>query len=246
MPSKRRSPAADAESDGEATKPRRRGRWSNEEVEHLRRHYGLRTEERIARDLGRSVKSVGEMAAKVFESRTRRGAWSSDEIDQLKEYLGASTTEVIGRVLGRTVADVERQIEHLRGVRRSGRWSHDEVQRLRRVYGQRTDEDLAVILGRSVESIRRQAARYALAKDKAFVRKLKGASSTRMPRWTEKELELLRELYPAEANLEIARRLSRSVKSVVSKAHHLGLKKDEERLREMGRQNVSRRYSRGG
>lgn len=246
MPSKRRTEPADPESDGDAPKPRKRGRWSSEEIEHLRRHYGLRTEERIARDLGRSVKSVGEMAAKVFESRTRRGAWSAEDIEKLKEYLGASTTEVMGRVLGRSVADVERQIEVLRAVRRSGRWDHDEVQRLRRIYGQRTDDDLAVILGRSVDSIRRQAARFALAKDKAFVRKLKGASSTRMPRWTEEELDRLRELYPAESNLEIARQLSRSVKSVVSKAHHLGLKKDEERLREMGRQNVSRRYSKGG
>ena len=254
MPSKRRPSAAAArqsepagrESDGDGAGARRRGRWSSEEIDHLRRHYGLRTEERIARDLGRSLKSVRDMAAKVFEARARRGAWSGEEIEKLREYVGASPTEVIARVIGRSVTDVERQIEQLRAVRRSGRWSHDEIQRLRRVYGQRTDEDLVVILGRSVESIRRQAARYALAKDKAFVRRLKGASSTRMPRWTEEELDQLRELYPAESNLEIARRLSRTVKSVVSKAHHLGLKKDEERLREMGRQNVSRRYSKGG
>jgi hypothetical protein len=32
------------------------------------------------------------------------------------------------------------------------------------------------------------------------------------------------------------------VKSVVSKAHHLGLKKSSERLRSMGRENVSLRY----
>jgi hypothetical protein len=32
------------------------------------------------------------------------------------------------------------------------------------------------------------------------------------------------------------------VKSVVSKAHHLGLKKSDDRLREMGRANVSVRY----
>jgi hypothetical protein len=32
------------------------------------------------------------------------------------------------------------------------------------------------------------------------------------------------------------------VKSVVSKAHHLDLKKSDDRLREMGRVNVSSRY----
>jgi hypothetical protein len=35
------------------------------------------------------------------------------------------------------------------------------------------------------------------------------------------------------------------VKSVVSKAHNLGLKKDRERLREMGRENVRLRYDNG-
>ena len=35
------------------------------------------------------------------------------------------------------------------------------------------------------------------------------------------------------------------MKSVVSKAHNLGLKKDRERLREMGRENVRLRYEDG-
>ena len=64
-----------------------------------------------------------------------------------------------------------------------------------------------------------------------------------MPRWTTEELDVLRELYATTANLEIADRLNRSVKSIVSKAHHVGLKKDLDRLREMGRQNVSLRYN---
>jgi hypothetical protein len=63
-----------------------------------------------------------------------------------------------------------------------------------------------------------------------------------MPRWRNDELELLRRDYPVQSNLELARRLGRSVKSVVSKAHHLGLKKSSERLRSMGRENVSLRY----
>ena len=63
-----------------------------------------------------------------------------------------------------------------------------------------------------------------------------------MPRWKKDELQLLRERYPAHSNLSIAQDLNRSVKSVVSKAHNLGLKKDPARLREMGRENVSLRY----
>jgi hypothetical protein len=66
-----------------------------------------------------------------------------------------------------------------------------------------------------------------------------------MPRWDSEAIEKLRQIYPTTPNLEIARQLQRSVKSVVSKAHNLGLKKEAERLREMGRENVSLRYHRG-
>ena len=82
----------------------------------------------------------------------------------------------------------------------------------------------------------------ALAKDKAFLRRIDQKSVTRMPRWTDQELDVLRELYPLLPNLEIAQKLNRSVKSVVSKAHNMGLRKDPKRLRQMGRENVSLRY----
>ena len=80
-------------------------------------------------------------------------------------------------------------------------------------------------------------------KDKAFLRKLnEGRASVKMPRWSDRELALLADKYPDQPNLEIARLLGRSVKSVVSKAHNLNLKKSPRRLRNMGRENVSLRY----
>ena len=63
-----------------------------------------------------------------------------------------------------------------------------------------------------------------------------------MPRWDGPAIEALKEFYPKMSNLDLALKLNRSVKSVVSKAHNLGLKKEVERLREMGRENVSLRY----
>lgn len=64
----------------------------------------------------------------------------------------------------------------------------------------------------------------------------------KMPRWKPEEVEALRELYPTRSNADISIRLGRSVKSVVSKAHNLRLKKDPARLAEMGREN--NRYNR--
>jgi hypothetical protein len=208
----------------------------------LKELYGLRDERQIARELNRPVASVRKMAEQIFRTAARTGPWSAGEIHELKKYLGGTSNEVIARILGRPVEEVGQQIAELRRIQAAGRWTQEEIAEFKRLYGTRTDDDLAVIFGRTIEAVKRLGARYCLAKDKAFVRKLTGSSATRMPRWTSPEIEKLKEFYPTVANLDIAQRLNRSVKSVVSKAHNLGLKKEADRLREMGRENVSMRY----
>jgi hypothetical protein len=227
---------------GERSTAPRRGRWSQSEVARLRELYGLRDERAIARELNRPVQSVRKMAEQTFRSAARTGPWSANELQDLKKYLGGTTNEVIARILGRPVDEVTQQIGELRRIQQTGRWTQEEIAEFKRLYGTRTDDDLAVIFGRTIEAVKRLGARYCLAKDKAFVRKLTGSSATRMPRWTASEIEELKRIYPTVANLDIAAKLNRSVKSVVSKAHNLGLKKEADRLREMGRENVSMRY----
>jgi hypothetical protein len=221
----------------------RKGRWTQAELARLREQYGLRDERAIARELNRSVASVQKMGAELFrEVVPRHGPWSADEVQRLKRYLGASTPDVIGRILGRSEGEVQAQILELRRLQGDGQWTRDEITQFKRIYGSRTDEDLSVIFGRSPKAVAAMAQQLRLAKDKAFLRRLSGQGATRMPRWSDQELELLRSVYPVVSNLELAQRLGRSVKSVVSKAHHLGLKKSSDRLRRMGRENVSLRY----
>jgi len=149
---------------------------------------------------------------------------------------------VIARILGRSLEEVQAQIHELGRIRREAAWTREEISELKRIYATRSDEDLSLILARGVEEIRQFAHEHRLSKDKAFMRKLLGEGATAMPRWQAEELEILVREYPGHSNLEIARRLRRSVKSVVSKAHHLRLTKSAERLREMGQENVSLRY----
>ena len=220
----------------------RKGRWSAAEVARLKDMYGLREDEAIARELQRSPSSVRKMAETLFRTAERTGPWTAGDVENLKRYLGATTPEVIARILGRTAVEVQEKIFELGRVRGTDHWRREEVARFKRIYGARSDEDLAKIFSKSIESVERLAKHHRLAKDKAFLKKLNGQGTTRMPRWTAEELETLRELYATTANLEIADRLNRSVKSIVSKAHHIGLKKDLDRLRQMGRENVSLRY----
>jgi len=203
----------------------------------------VRTNEAIARELKRPVASVLRMAQRLFPRESRTGPWTANEVLELKRYLGASAPEVIALVLGRSLAEVQTQILELDRIQRGDGWTRAEIAEFKRIYGTRTDEDLSRIFGRNTEDIRRLATEHGLRKDKAFMRRTRGEFSTRMPRWRPEEIAILRESYPTQSNLELARRLHRSVKSVVSKAHHMNLKKSSERLREMGRENVGMRYS---
>ena len=226
----------------EASRGTRKGRWTRAEIDRLKDMYGLRPEAAIARDLGRSVASVRKMADELFRTASRRqGPWTAGEIQDLKRYLGASGPEVIARILGRDPDEVKQQVFELGRIQQTSRWTREEINELRRLYGTRTDADLAAIFGRSLDAVQRIAKKYCLAKDKAFLKRQNGEGASRMPRWDEEELALLRDIYPKTPNLEIAQRLNRSVKSIVSKAHNLGLKKEIDRLREMGRENVSLR-----
>jgi hypothetical protein len=75
-----------------------------------------------------------------------------------------------------------------------------------------------------------------------MIRKSKGKSSKIRPRWTREEVSLLKRLYRTHSNAEIAGILGRKVSSVVFKGHRLGLSKGARRLKEMGRENIRRRW----
>ena len=228
---------------GEESPSRPRGRrWTVEEIARLREVYGLRDDESVAAELGRPLRGVRAMARKVF-GEPQTGPWRPDEVESLRHSLGTVPVETIALRLARSKEDVQARIAELARVKRRGPWSGEELAELKRLYGSRTDEDLALIFGRRLRDVRRKAGELCMAKDKAFLRRRgNGRGPTRMPRWKPEELQTLQRLYPRHSNLEIAQRLNRSVKSVVSKAYHMQLKKDPARLIEMGKQNVQKRY----
>lgn len=224
----------------------RRGRWPTEEIARLRELYGHRTRASIGRELGRTPEAVRRTADALYANQPlTTGPWSDKEVALLRECLGASDVIALGRVLARSISDLEEQIAKMAQQRISSPFDPEEIAEFKRRYGSRTDEDLAIAFGRPTQDVSDLAERLCLAKDKAFVRRKEGEPlSSKMPRWSPEELALLKEVYAETPNLVIAQQLSRSVKSVVSKAHSLDLRKDKDRLREMGRQNVALRHKR--
>lgn len=202
----------------------------------------MRDDAAVARALQRSVASVQRMAAKVFPAVIRTGPWTEHEMLELRRHIGACAPAVIARILGRSLVEVNARIFELGRLRRHGAWTRDEIAEFKRLYATRTDQDLGRIFGRDLAQIEGLARELTLAKDKAFARRLRGWGATRMPRWRSEEIEFLEREYAARPNLELARALGRSLKSLVSKSHHLGLRKSSERRRRMGQENVALRY----
>lgn len=120
-------------------------------------------------------------------------------------------------------------------------WTGPELAEFKRLYGGRPDGWLAEHFACTEADVAEKAAELALSKNKAAF-----AAPFKMPRWTPEAVALLRERYDETSNLELARLLGRSIKSVVSKAHNLGLRKSEARLKDMGRENVMRRWGAEG
>ena len=218
---------------------------SDEQLEHLRAWFGLRDDLFLARELGCGVEELKAAAWEMFNEPSREGSWSDEETAAFRKYLGAVDLDLIARMLGRSRTDLNRRLVELAATLGREPLSADEIVSFKRLYGTRSDEDLALVFGRELALVQETAKKLCLSKDKVFLRRASGgAHKTRMPRWTSDELKQLAEMYPSWSNLDIAQALGRSVKSVVSKAHNLGLKKDKGRLQQMGRQNVRMRYER--
>lgn len=212
---------------------------------HLRAWFGLRDEHFLARELGCGVEELNAAAWEFFDEPARDGEWSDEETDDFRKYLGAVDLDLIAKMLGRSRVDLDRRLVELAASLGGEQFSPDEIVSFKRLYGTRSDEDLSLVFGRQLSLVQETAQTLCLSKDKVYLRRASGGQeTTRMPRWNAGELEKLEEMYPSHSNLDIAKALGRSVKSVVSKAHNLGLKKDKGRLQQMGRQNVRMRYER--
>ena len=224
----------------------KRGNWSTHELERLRGLYPRSPEEAVARLLRRSVTSVQRKARQIFRAQTsvsrQPRPWTGEDDLRLREGFGVIGLPALALVLQRSESQVAERIECLRSQVVAGReWHRVDIGMLKKLYGSRSDADLAVSLGRTVEEIADQARSFCLCKDKGYLAKAR-VENRSMPRWGEADVALLRKLYPTTTNLDLAKRLQRSVASVANKANQIGLKKQLSVLREMGRRNVSSRY----
>ncbi|MCB9880726.1 MAG: hypothetical protein H6832_18335 [Planctomycetes bacterium] len=252
----------------------KRGNWSVGELSKLRACFARRPIEQLARELRRSEAAVRERARRSFARRTRPGRLDASDERLLAEMVGVATLADMALVLARTEDAIVAQLHAWHARRRSGRWAARDLQFLKDFGSKRPLWALELVTGRTAKVLEKRCLELCLGIDRTLVEVplpgiapdapvsgsdagpdraeverertvvLSPARSRRMPRWSTADIERLRVLYPVRANLEVARMLGRSLKSVRAKAGQLGLRKTKDRLEAMGRENVRVRYQR--
>lgn len=250
-PASRRAPGATWPAK-RAAGPSLRGRWSRADLFEFERLFGTRPLPEIAKRLCRPVATLRKLADKHFPLVRHAIVWTLEHEERFTVLYGAidDDLETVARALRVPVTKVDEERAARLRDRASKPWTLEDDAFLKKYFSSRTTFALSVVLSRFEPDIEARATHFALSKDKAFVARLRrelatgygGSTHTPMPRWTKAEIRVLRERYADTSNVELARELKKSQKSVVSKAHHLGLKKSAERLAAMGSENVALRY----
>lgn len=197
----------------------------------------------IARKLRRSLPAVVDVLRREFPLVSDPRPWDADLRALFVIRYGAVAPEDVARSLRIPLAQLDEEVARRRREPHVGDWSPDEDALLKIVYGTRTQDALEVVFQRRSEDIEARAAGFTLKKDKRFMARA-FVGSTVMPRWTDAEVARLRVEYPHKSNVELARMFGKSAKSVVSKAHALGLSKTRQHRARMSALNVELRRDR--
>lgn len=206
----------------------------------MRRAFGQRPVADLARRLRRSAASVLARAKAMFKGRRRSGPWSSADDERLRVGYGLVRDAELALSLRRTVADLRARVRALRAQSKTRPWTSADRALLKRVYGSRSAAALEVRLLRPRADIEAVARRLCLRKDRRFAARAR--VPTRVPRWSERDLARLKELYGTRDTLAVARAIGRSVQSVANKANQLGLRKWKRWRRRAGRAAAARRW----
>lgn len=151
--------------------------------------------------------------------------WTRPEIRQLKRLYPMSHNKDLAKIFGRTIMSILSKAKDL-GIKKDWEggyrvppppqnenlWTKEEVAELREMYLNSSDSKIAAKLKRTRQAVQAKAKKLKLFKEfreKGLNRKTNGRN-----RWTDREIALLKELYPVKRRAEIAQQLGRSRRGI--------------------------------
>lgn len=165
--------------------PNKRGPWTRQEDETLRKAYGLLRPAALGLVLGRSQRDVRQRVRRL-RTELRSGPWTNREQMLLKKVYGTRSDHNLVVCLSRPKAEILRMASRLclskdkrflasarnQAPRGMPRWSQAEVQRLIRLYPHVDNLQIARLLGRSVASVANKANQLQLSKARSLRKRI--------------------------------------------------------------------------
>lgn len=196
-------------------------KWSASELALLKKLYPQckRTLD-VAKQLGRPLTAVRQKAYDLGIKTEKYRLWSADELELLRELYPVKSLKELAKQLGRSPGAVEGRAHIMRLLKESGPrvWSNEENRLLKKLFPKNTMRAIADKLGRPFYSVEKRVHKLGLRKRPSY---------HHYPRWSAKEIELLKKLYPHRNSQEVADKIGRSVGMVRTRAWKLGLKKSK-------------------
>jgi len=203
--------------------------WSAHELALLKKLYPhCKCPRDVAKQLGRPVTAVRQRAYSLGIKMAKSRLWSAGELKLLRELYPVKSLKELAEQLGRSPEAVRFRARAMGLWKESGRkvWSNEDNKLLKKMYPKNTMQAIADKLGRSFCSVEKRARELGLRKRPSYAH---------YPRWSAKEIELLKKLYPHRNSQEVADKIGRSVGMVRARASKLGLKKSKKFLKTLGR-----------
>ncbi|MFA6185997.1 MAG: hypothetical protein WC770_02130 [Phycisphaerae bacterium] len=195
-------------------------RWSDSEIDILKKLYPEKSKDYIAKKLGRTKKAVEVMGRrlKLTSNAPRKNSWTIEEDTFIEEHIAKWPIEKIAEKLGKTFNAIQRRAWKKHFTRNCPNkhhtqekfWTNQELKQLEHWHGKLSKKAIAAKLGRSVQSVKAKAKHIGLRKP---------------PIWTAKNIAILKKYFPFETNPQVAKRIGTNPSSIRLKAIEFGLKR---------------------
>lgn len=182
----------------------------------------------VAKQLGRPLTAVRQKAYDLGIKTEKFRLWSAGELELLRELYPVKSLKELAGQLRRSPGAVEERAHAMGLWKESGyrAWSNEENKLLKKMFPKNTLRTIADKLGRSFFSVEKRVHKLGLRKRPSY---------SHYPRWSAKEIELLKKLYPHRNSQEVADKIGRSIGMVRARACKLGLKKSKKYFKTIGR-----------
>ena len=167
-------------------------KWTDEELELLRRHYPDDSWETILSLIHRNKGNIITKASKlgiVRNSSNKKVEWSDDEIEILKQvYLTTKIVDIPKLYLpGKSKDSVIKMMGKLR-LLKSRQWTNDEIDKFIELYPSTDNNELCKIFNRTYDAIINEAVKLEISKDNRF---------------TEEDIEFIKDNYMKMSDYDI-------------------------------------------